>query len=436
MQNAQKYDRQLRLWGDHGQKALSEAHVILFGATASGTETLKNLILPGIGKFTIVDEAKVTENDLENNFFLTFEDIGKWRGQVTMTLLSELNEGVKAEFFHELKTLPQDASIVIFSENRGNQFFKECQFLNIPFVQVRTFGLIGKMKIWSPTLYIVESKPDHALQNLRILDPFPELEAFVKSISKEDLHKCPWIVLIIEKLLRDKHRNLSKREFREELSLEAPDITKDTNYIEAVQAVFKSLNPFVLPSEPLLQKDYPGNFGKLVKAVRTFQEQTGKYPLAGILPDMASSSEMFILLQTIYHTKAEADAKIIAELSSTSLEEARTFCKNLPFLRVIEFDHEKEEIPNPWNEGLNFCDEFYQRHQRFPQNEQEFSTGDHIPREVILELCRFGGAQIHNIGAFMGGVASQEIIKLLTKQFVPLSRPLLYNGIDATTTLL
>ncbi|UYV64589.1 NAE1 [Cordylochernes scorpioides] len=41
-----RYDRQLRLWGDHGQALLENAHVCLINATATGTEVLKNLILP------------------------------------------------------------------------------------------------------------------------------------------------------------------------------------------------------------------------------------------------------------------------------------------------------------------------------------------------------------------------------------------------------
>lgn len=38
-----KYDRQLRLWGAAGQRALGETTIVLVNATASGTETLKNL---------------------------------------------------------------------------------------------------------------------------------------------------------------------------------------------------------------------------------------------------------------------------------------------------------------------------------------------------------------------------------------------------------
>ena len=66
----EKYDRQLRLWGDHGQAALGKAKVCLIGATATATEILKSLVLPGIGGFTIVDGKKVTGEDIGNNFFL------------------------------------------------------------------------------------------------------------------------------------------------------------------------------------------------------------------------------------------------------------------------------------------------------------------------------------------------------------------------------
>jgi molybdopterin/thiamine biosynthesis adenylyltransferase len=42
-----KYDRQLRLWSSNGQEALESARLCLINATATGTEILKNLVLPG-----------------------------------------------------------------------------------------------------------------------------------------------------------------------------------------------------------------------------------------------------------------------------------------------------------------------------------------------------------------------------------------------------
>ena len=57
MATTDKYDRQLRLWGAQGQRALAATTVVLVNATAAGTETLKNLVLPGVGAVHVVDGA-------------------------------------------------------------------------------------------------------------------------------------------------------------------------------------------------------------------------------------------------------------------------------------------------------------------------------------------------------------------------------------------
>jgi amyloid beta precursor protein binding protein 1 len=44
--------------------------------------------------------------------------------------------------------------------------------------------------------------------------------------------------------------------------------------------------------------------------------------------------------------------------------------------------------------------------------------------------CRYGGAELHNIAALLGGLASQEAIKVITRQFVPFSNTLIYDGIE------
>lgn len=93
-----RYDRQLRMWGDHGQRDLERAHVCLIGATSAGEEidfqfslseslvlagceTLKNLILPGIGAFTIIDWRPVSCDDVGVNYFLREDDLGKNRAE-------------------------------------------------------------------------------------------------------------------------------------------------------------------------------------------------------------------------------------------------------------------------------------------------------------------------------------------------------------------
>jgi amyloid beta precursor protein binding protein 1 len=56
-----------------------------------------------------------------------------------------------------------------------------------------------------------------------------------------------------------------------------------------------------------------------------------------------------------------------------------------------------------------------------------------------LSLCRFpspcvrrtryGASELHAIAAFVGGVAAQEAVKLITHQYLPLNNTFVYNGI-------
>jgi NEDD8-activating enzyme E1 regulatory subunit len=97
-----KYDRQLRLWGASGQEDLENSHVLLLnsGLGVVGVETLKNLILPGIGQYTIVDigDPVVTWEDLGVNFFLDESSLGKPRAQMSCDFLQKHNPAVKGHW--------------------------------------------------------------------------------------------------------------------------------------------------------------------------------------------------------------------------------------------------------------------------------------------------------------------------------------------------
>lgn len=105
-----KYDRQLRLWAATGQRALEESHVLLIipenhsgsSSSVAGVEGLKNLILPSIGEFTILDPSKVSESDLGINFFLEADSLGRSRADECTRLLEELNPDVHGHSITEV----------------------------------------------------------------------------------------------------------------------------------------------------------------------------------------------------------------------------------------------------------------------------------------------------------------------------------------------
>jgi amyloid beta precursor protein binding protein 1 len=90
-----KFDRQIRLWGVHGQSALENAHVLVIGSGGVAAETLKNLVLPNLKAFTVVDHTLVSQVDLSSSFFVSHDGIGMPRAQVVCELVKELNPSVQ-----------------------------------------------------------------------------------------------------------------------------------------------------------------------------------------------------------------------------------------------------------------------------------------------------------------------------------------------------
>ena len=84
--------------------ALENSHILLVnsGPGVVGLETLKNLVLPGIGNFTIQDDAVVNQADLGVNFFLEDHHLGGSRAEHTCNLLKELNPDVEGSFVTEV----------------------------------------------------------------------------------------------------------------------------------------------------------------------------------------------------------------------------------------------------------------------------------------------------------------------------------------------
>jgi len=59
-----------------------------------------------------------------------------------------------------------------------------------------------------------------------------------------------------------------------------------------------------------------------------------------------------------------------------------------------------------------------------------------LNEKYLKELLRYADSKLHTVSAFLGGVASQEAIKLLIRQYTPFNHTLLYDGIHGKTQVL
>lgn len=297
-----KYDRQLRLWAASGQEALEDAHVLLLnsGPGVVGVEILKNLILPGVGSFTIVDEAEVTEEDLGINFFLVEESLGKPRAQESCKYLTELNPDVNSHpvqrvrsdqfrlsflfpsadmqqsienFVVEPKVLNNYSLILLtapFGHNRGllDKVSQYCASKALPLFYIHSVGLYSHFSVQLPPAFpIVETHPDPAsTQDLRLLQPWSELKEFMESKTKDlesmsdhEHGHVPYLLLLLRFLedWKESHNGNPPIDYKEKKEFKAwiesnartnnPEGGEE-NFDEAAAAVLKSLSKPSLPS--------------------------------------------------------------------------------------------------------------------------------------------------------------------------------------------
>ena len=96
-EEAQLYDRQIRLWGLDAQKRLRASRVLVAGIKGLGCEVVKNLVLAGINSLTMIDHENLTKEDTDSQFLAPREKIGSNRAEASVDRVRQLNPGVEVK---------------------------------------------------------------------------------------------------------------------------------------------------------------------------------------------------------------------------------------------------------------------------------------------------------------------------------------------------
>lgn len=216
------------------------------------------------------------------------------------------------------------------------------------------------------------------------------------------------------------------------------------------------------------------NFWIITNAVRQFRDSpaqgAGLLPLSGGFPDMKAESKSYVELQNMYRTRAQRDAALVLENAqatlsklgrdpeSITLEEVSLFTKHSNFIRRINYrpltceyslpcdDHHRRTVIdalNNWDTeeslihdyiAIRAFQEYYSTIGRFPGAEDkglkkdqemlEAFAGDYLKtldyiggladrtKNLVQEVVRAGGSELHVIASFAGGMVAQEIVKV------------------------
>lgn len=93
---AELYDRQIRLWGVNAQNKIRQSKVLMLGFNGVASEVAKILVLAGIDSLTIVDDQKLQDSDIHSNLFCRPPANGQ-RTHEVVEKLKKLNPLVKVD---------------------------------------------------------------------------------------------------------------------------------------------------------------------------------------------------------------------------------------------------------------------------------------------------------------------------------------------------
>jgi amyloid beta precursor protein binding protein 1 len=525
MATSDKYDRQLRLWGAAGQKALGETCVILLRATAVGTETAKNLVLPGVGEILVVDDVATVTTEHASNFFLVNDsenDSSKSRAEMATEYLGELNSDVQCSWKHvdslmgfdfaSLFATKAPKKILVIASDLEPLLLEEvaasCHAQKVPLVVVHSYGLVGIVRLQTPPLPLMNPKPRDGPPDLRLVHPFPALIELAESVPWEALEShqhghvpYPLVLLKVAKTYKAANEGklpttfAEKRVFQEAVQKAARNFDAELNFQEAKKNAYTAYAARELDTDQLATlltatADSCPTLHLLLQGLDTFlARHANQPPVQGTIPDMTASTELYVKLQNVYKQQADkdlAEMRALVPVEQVSDDEVANFCQNVFNLDVLqprtlqeeyyesvpdevaedlamatmEGDERPEHTPLLWYLAFRACQMFYKKQGRYPgvllddNYEQDIPLVQSCIQDIVetyklqendvvkatllksqdyaTEMTRYGNAEIHTIASLIGGVASQEVVKIITGQYVPFDNCYVFNGIAST----
>lgn len=364
---------------------------------------------------------------------------------------------------------------------------------NIPLIACRTVGFIGSARIQIKEHCVIETHPDNDFYDLRLEEPFDALKEYCDNTKLTP--KVPWLPIVFQHVeaFKANHNGKVPQNHREKTELREMirnSMTADEeNFEEAIRAVNTCFGAGKPNSsiQKILNDDYCTKLNKnsqsfwiMAKALKDFidNEGNGYMPLRGNIPDMTAETTLYINLQNIYRAKSRHDSDIVLRRVHEILEElnkscdwitekeVRLFCREASHLSVIR----GTKIADEYEKGLNATlvanelenmdsrmghyivlralERFQTEHGCLPGEIQpdidtsrvksqgtkllnDWGVNAQLNDDLFHEICRYGGAEIHSISAFLGGAIAHEVIKIVTRQYKPFDNTFIYDGITA-----
>ncbi|XP_042522012.1 ubiquitin-like modifier-activating enzyme 7 isoform X1 [Dipodomys spectabilis] len=376
----EQYSRQLYVLGLPAMQKIREAKVLLSGLQGLGAEVAKNLVLMGVGSLTLHDPQPTCWSDLASQFFLSEEDLGRNRAEVSHSRLTQLNEDVQVSIHTGdiTEDILLDFQVVVLTASKLEEQLKVgnlCHKHGICFLVADTRGLVGQVFCDFGEDFIVQELTEAEALRAAIQDISQGSPGIVTLRDKDHGHSfCDGDLVIFSDIKGMIELNGCCRTIRvqKDGSLEIGDTATFSHYLS----------------------------GGTITEVKRFK-MVRHEPL-----DIA-------LLQP----------RVVAQ---NTQEVHRAHCLHQAFRALHEFQHLYGRFPQPWDpidaEAVVSLAQALE-----PLN----GTNEEPLDETLLRMVALSSAgYLSPMAAFLGAVTAQEVLKAISRKFVPLDQWLYFDALD------
>lgn len=389
------YSRQIKTFGIETMEKLQNLRVLIVGMRGLGVEIAKNIILSGVKEVKILDQNNTLITDLGSNFFLSEKNIGKPRDISCLPKLKELNSYVKVDIFRE--NLEENIDIfdvlVITEIMNTNLIFsvnEKCHNKNIKFIYCLNLGL---------SCFIFSDFGN----NHTITDPLGKERKiyYIKNIDKSG-------VINIDQRNGDIF-SLSTGCFVKFREVEG---INELNDGKPRKIKFISKNSFTL-EDKFPYENY--KYGGIAEEV--------------ILPQ----KKQYKNLKDCFYVPYLENEPEVNDYS----KEGRNELLHCAFIAIHKYYKIKNELPEinrkeHEKKVFKYTQSIYENAKN--NNEEWINKIDYFDEKIIMNVARRSKCEISPLCSFLGGIASQEIIKA-TGKYIPINQWLWFDFFESVEDL-
>jgi len=148
------YDRQIRTIGIEAVKLIASSEVTIIGLESGlATELGKNLALFGVKNINLLNDGEITQDDLENGYYYSNNDISKSRNEILKEKLQELNSYVSINTIDDLNKSSEESVVIII--NKSLEYIKNINLNKRKMVVLFSKGVAGSIFVYAGENHII-----------------------------------------------------------------------------------------------------------------------------------------------------------------------------------------------------------------------------------------------------------------------------------------